>query len=58
MLEILSHNENKQKQETELANKEPNIKSKINCKHKRNHNTVNRDVAKKFSDKKHYLKTI
>ena len=51
MLEILSHNENKQKQETELANKEPNIKSKINCKHKRNHNTVNRDVAKKFSDK-------
>ena len=36
-LEAFLHNKNVQKQETELANKEPNIKSKINWEPK-NHN--------------------
>ena len=33
-------NKNKQKQETELANKEPSIKSKTNWEPKKNHHTV------------------
>ena len=48
-----------QKQETELANKEPNIKSKTNWELKKNHQTVetfneavNKDIVERFSDTK------
>ena len=51
-------NKNAQKQETELANKEPNIKSRNNWEPKRNHHTaetfieaVNKDIVERFSDK-------
>ena len=57
------HNKNAQKQETELANKEPNIKSKTNWKLKRKHHTVetlmeavNKDIAERFQIKINYLK--
>ena len=52
-------NKNVQKQETELANKEPNIKSKTNWEPKKNHHTVetfietvNKDIVERFSDTK------
>ena len=52
-------NKNVQKQETELANKEPNIKSKTNWEPKKNHHTVetfieavNKDIVKRSSDTK------
>ena len=48
-----------QKQETELANKEPNIKSKTNWEPKKTHHTVetfieaaNKDIVERFSDTK------
>ena len=52
-------NKNIQKQETELANKEPNIKCKTNWEPKKNHHTVemfieavNKDIVGIFSDTK------
>ena len=52
-------NKNVQKQETELANKEPIIKSKTNWEPKKNHHTVetfieavNKDIVERFSDTK------
>ena len=56
-------NKNLQKQETELANKEPIIKSKTNWEHKKNHHTVekfieavNKDIVERFLDTKNLLK--
>ena len=52
-------NKNIQKQETELANKEPSIESKTNWEPKKNHHTVetfieavNNDIVERFSDTK------
>ena len=57
-LKALFHNKIEQKQETELANKEPSIKSKTNWEPKTNHHTaekfieaVNKDVVERFSYK-------
>ena len=56
-------NKNVQKQETELANKEPIIKSKTNWEPKKNHHTVetfmeavNKDIVERFSDTKKLVK--
>ena len=58
-LRKLFHNKNVQKQETKLANKEPNIKCKTIWEPKKNHHTVetfieavNKDIAERFSHKK------
>ena len=58
-LKAFLRNKNVQKQETELANKEPNIKSKTNWESKKNHHTVetfieavNKDIVERFSDTK------
>ena len=58
-LKTFFYNKNVQKQETELANKEPVIKSKTNWEPKKNHHTVetfieavNKDIVKRFSDTK------
>ena len=57
-LKALFHNKNKQKQETEIASKEPSIKIKTHWELKENHHTVktfieavNKDIMEKFSDK-------
>ena len=58
-LKAFFHNKNVQKQETELANKEPNIKSRTNWEPKKNHRNVktfieevNKNIVERFSDKK------
>ena len=58
-LKVFFRNKNVQKQQTELANKEPNIKSKTNWEPKKNHHTVetfieavNKVTVEIFSDKK------
>ena len=58
-LKAFFRNKSVQKQETELANKEPNIKSKTNWEPKKNHHTVetfieavNKDIVERFSDTK------
>ena len=54
-LKTFFHSKMEQKQETELANKEPSIKSKTNWEPKNNHHTVetfietvNKDVVERF----------
>ena len=57
-LKAFFHNKKIQQQETDLANKEPNIKCKTNWEAKKNHHTVekfikavNKDVVEIFSHK-------
>ena len=62
-LKAFIHNKNEQKQEAELANKEPNVKSKTNGVPKKNHcivetfmKAVNKAVVERFSDKNNLSK--
>ena len=57
-LKAFFRNENVQKQETELTNKEPNIKSKTSWEPQKDHHTietfiekVNKNIMEIFSDK-------
>ena len=63
-LKAFFRNENVQKQETELTNKEPNIKSKTSWEPQNDHHTietfiekVNKNIMEIFSDKSKLAKS-